>query len=223
MATATAGNAVSMVNSNYEGFGTGLVPKGCNFTLQNRGANFSLDERHPNVIAGGKRPFHTIIPAMATRADGVWACFSISVHFSTKKCEEIEHLFLNQFSSVSYCCLSPGSLHSTLSCMGGFMQPQGHVQLLVGMVAGGLDPQAAVDAPRFCLQDGTSGGLLALEDGVPASVVQSLRAKGHAPLQVLQGHDRAVFGRAQIISKDPVTGALRGGSDGRGDGCAMGY
>jgi len=107
--------------------------------------------------------------------------------------------------------------------MGGFMQPQGHVQLLIGMVAGGLDPQAAIDAPRFCLQDGTSGGLLALEDGVPASVVEALRAKGHAPLQVMKGHDRAVFGRAQIIAKDPVTGALWGGSDGRGDGCAIGY
>ena len=65
---------------------------------------------------------------------------------------------------------------------GQFMQPQGHVQLLVSMVAGGLDPQAAIDAPRFCLEDGTSGGTLCLEDGCP--VVEELRGLGHRPVKV---------------------------------------
>jgi len=203
-----SGNAVSMVNSNYMGFGTGIVPKHCGFTLHNRGHNFSLDSRHPNVLAPNKRPYHTIIPAITTWADG------------------------------------SGDLHATLSNMGGFMQPQGHVQLLVSLLACGLGPQEAVDAPRFCIRDGTAGGALCLEDGFSRSVVGALEVKGHgsvsaaaatagggggagggAPhtIPVLKGHDRALFGRAQIILKDRSTGVLWGASDGRADGCAIGW
>jgi gamma-glutamyltranspeptidase/glutathione hydrolase len=177
------GNACSFINSNYMGFGTGIIPSGWGFSLQNRGHNFSLDPDHPNALAPGKRPYHTIIPAMATRSgeDSLYACFGV---------------------------------------MGGFMQPQGHVQVISGLVDDGLDPQAALDQPRFCIQDGTAGGRVALETGISAQVLDQLREMGH-PLYPVSGQERALFGRGQIILRDSLTGALQGGSDPRADGCAM--
>mmetsp|Transcript_43760 Transcript_43760/g.133168 ORF Transcript_43760/g.133168 Transcript_43760/m.133168 type:complete len:594 (-) Transcript_43760:73-1854(-) len=182
----STGNAVSFVNSNFMGFGTGIVPDGTGFSLQNRGAGFSLDPTHPNALEPRKRPFHTIIPGMITHGDG-------------------------------------DDLYATMSNMGGFMQPQGHLQLTVALVAAGLDPQEAVDLPRFCVADGTQNGTVLIEDGVAEEVVQNLEGKGHNMKAGVAGHDRSIFGRAQIIKRDRDTGVLWAGSDGRSDGCAMGY
>lgn len=177
------GSACSFINSNYMGFGTGIVPEGWGFSLQNRGHNFSLDREHPNVLSPGKRPYHTIIPALATHAEGdeLFACFGV---------------------------------------MGGFMQPQGHMQVVIGLVEDGLDPQEALDRPRFCLLGGEARGQVALETGIPRETVESLVGKGHEAVSV-GGYDRAIFGRGQIILRERESGVLIGGSDPRADGCAM--
>jgi gamma-glutamyltranspeptidase / glutathione hydrolase len=183
------GNACSFINSNYMGFGTGLVPEGrqgsWGFTLQNRGHNFSLDPRHPNALAPGKRPYHTIIPGMITRE-------------------------------------ADGSLYAPFGVMGGFMQPQGHMQVVVAMLDDGLDPQAALDRPRFCIEPAAADGTVALERGLPQALVNDLRALGHPLKPDVGGYERALFGRGQIIRRDG-DGILWAGSDPRADGCAMGY
>lgn len=183
------GMAVSFVNSNYMGFGTCIVPQGCGFTLQNRGANFSLQPGHPNELAGGKRPYHTIIPAMM---------------------------------------VENGELYASMTNMGGFMQPQGHVQLFLNQVVFGMDAQTAIDMPRFCLMapDGTADagnhGEIVLEDGMPAATVEGLRRLGHR-VRVVSGHERALLGRATIIRRASDTGTLWAGADGRSDGLAVGF
>jgi gamma-glutamyltranspeptidase/glutathione hydrolase len=177
------GNACSFINSNYYGFGTGIVPQGWGFTLQNRGYGFKLDPEHPNGLAPNKRPYHTIIPAMLTHAEN-------------------------------------GELFASYGVMGGFMQPQGHMQVALNLIADGLDPQAALDQPRFCIEDGTSGGAVALEEGVPAATMDALAAMGHT-VKPTSGMARAIFGRGQVILRDRESGALWGGSDPRADGLAM--
>jgi gamma-glutamyltranspeptidase/glutathione hydrolase len=176
------GNACSFINSNYMGFGTGIVPAGWGFTLQNRGLGFSLDPDHPNGLAPRKRPYHTIIPGMVTRPDG--------------------------------------SLFASFGVMGGFMQPQGQVQVLIGLIDDNLDPQAALDRPRVCLTAAAPGSTVALEEGIPEESLDQLRAMGHS-VEIVRGSARALFGRGQIIQRDPESGVLSGGSDPRADGCAV--
>jgi gamma-glutamyltranspeptidase/glutathione hydrolase len=112
-----------------------------------------------------------------------------------------------------------GSLYACFGVMGGFMQPQGHMQVVCGLVDDGLDPQAALDRPRFCIQDGTQKGKVVLEEDIPSAVVDRLTALGH-PTGVASGLERSLFGRGQIIRRE-ANGVLWAGSDPRADGCAM--
>ena len=180
------GNGCSFINSNYEGFGTAMVPEGCGFTLQNRGAGFVLDEDRPNVYAPGKRPYHTIIPAMITNPDD-------------------------------------DSLHTVYGVMGRFMQPQGHVQVLLNTLVFGLSSQAALDAPRFCIDEYQEpGDLVYIEEGIDPEVVKGLQKLGHK-VEVVSGMGRSVFGKGQVIRTHWDDGQLvySAGSDPRGDGAAV--
>ena len=185
------GNACSFINSLYMGGGTGLVVPGTGVFLQNRAALFSLDPAHPNALEGGKRPYHTIIPAMLTKG---------------------------------------GELYASYGIMGGFMQPQAHLQVLSNLVDGGHNPQQALDMPRFCLNVDAGGGVGAddpggevmIEKGFSFDELARLRAKGHR-LSPISGRARAVFGGGQVIRRDPETGVLIAGSDPRKDGCALGF
>jgi gamma-glutamyltranspeptidase/glutathione hydrolase len=175
------GNAVSFINSLYYGFGSGLVVPGTGICLQNRGACFTLEEGHRNVLAGDKRPYHTIIPAMALREGRLWLSFGV---------------------------------------MGGFMQPQGHVQVLVNLVDYGLDAQTALDAPRFRV-DERGGSRVSVETGLPAETQRTLAAMGH-DIQTEPAF-WPEFGGGQVIAVNADTGVLEGGSDPRKDGCAVGF
>lgn len=175
------GNACSFINSNYMGFGTGIVPRGWGFSLQNRGHGFSLDPEQPNCLQPGKRPYHTIVPGMAT-------------------CEQDQ------------------ALYAAFGVMGGFMQPQGHVQVISAMLDEGLDPQAALERPRFCI-DVEKEDLVQLEQSLPVEACSAIQSFGHST-RMVNGMERVIFGRGQIIRRDPVTGIHCAGSDPRADGCA---
>nr|CAB3248963.1 gamma-glutamyltranspeptidase 3-like [Phallusia mammillata] len=190
----TDGNFCSFINSNYMGFGTGIVPKGCGFSLQNRGRNFTLELGHPNALEPCKRPYHTIIPAMLTDA-------------------------------------STGEAVMSYGVMGGFMQPQGHVQVLLNMLEYGMNPQQALDAPRLLVGSGHLGavGKVNLETGISKEVIEALKRLGHDVNGPVTGFKRALYGRGQIIAnrqfwKDDATplNCLWAGSDIRADGKAMG-
>jgi gamma-glutamyltranspeptidase/glutathione hydrolase len=179
VATADAsGMMVSFIQSNYEGFGSGVVVPDTGISLHNRGYGFSLDPTHPNVVAPRKRPFHTIIPGFVTRAGKPLMSFGI---------------------------------------MGGPMQAQGHLQLLLRTLIYRQNPQAASDAPRWRL---VSGRKVAIETGCELSVVEQLQAMGHEiqrePPEASWG-----FGGAQLICR--VDGGYVAGSDHRKDGHAAGF
>lgn len=179
LATAdSAGNMVSWIQSLYMGFGSGLTAGTTGVQLQNRGANFSLEPGHPNELAPGKRPYHTIIPGFITRDGQAWSSFGV---------------------------------------MGGFMQPQGHLQVGVNLIDYEMDPQTALDAPRFRWIEGLAFGL---EPQINAVVQDSLRARGH----IIHTHfSPGSYGGGQVIVRQPDTGVYIAGSEPRNDGAAVGF
>ena len=168
------GMMVSLIQSNYHGFGSGIVVPGTGIALHNRGLGFTLEADHPNEYAPGKRPFHTIIPAFLTRNGRPVGPFGV---------------------------------------MGAPMQPQGHMQVVIGTLDHGLNPQAVLDAPRWRVLDGLDA---VIEPGAGPEIFRGLQERGHRlippdPAETYQ------FGRGQIIwcLEDGVYAA---GSDPRADG-----
>jgi gamma-glutamyltranspeptidase/glutathione hydrolase len=181
-------NCVSLIQSNYFGFGSGMVPAELGFALQNRGTLFALDPSHANRLEPHKRPFHTIIPALVTRGGKPWFVFGV---------------------------------------MGGDMQPQGQIEVLVNLIDFGMNVQEAGEAPRIehlgsptptGRPGSRSGGSVAAEEGVPEEVLRELARRGHSIKTV-----KTNGGGYQGILIDPRTNVLHGGSEPRKDGCAVGY
>jgi gamma-glutamyltranspeptidase/glutathione hydrolase len=168
-------NAVSFINSVFDSFGSGLVCPETGVLFHNRGKSFSLDPAHPNVIAPGKRPMHTIIPALAFEGGRPTIAFGV---------------------------------------MGGHYQPVGHAHVVTNLVDFGLDPQAALDAPRAFAQDDE----LRLERGIARATAEALARLGHRVVPAGKP-----LGGGQIIVIDHARGVLLGGSDPRKDGLALGY
>ena len=167
-------NAVSLIQSLYEHFGSGVLAGETGVVLQNRGACFVETEEHPNRLAPAKRPFHTIIPGLLLR---------------------------------------DGALLGPFGVMGGAMQAQGHVQLVHALVDRGLDPQRALDEPRFRVDEGKQ---VALEAGLWTHAPE-LRALGHE-LELVESERGFGVGQCVLVEGE----ALVGGSDGRGDGHVSG-
>lgn len=169
-------NVVSFIESLFEPFGSGVTVGDTGIILQNRGSLFSLDPAHANCLKPGKRPYHTIIPAM---------------------------VFQNEKPYMSF------------GMVGGFMQPQGHLQLLCNLIDHKMSVQQAIDMPRFRFFEGNR---VALEESISQETREGLRTRGH---ELIAGDGN--FGGAQAIIIDPKGDVLLGGSDLRQDGCAQGY
>ncbi|HEV7373065.1 gamma-glutamyltransferase family protein, partial [Arenibaculum sp.] len=131
------GMMVSYIQSNYNGFGSGVVVPGTGISLQNRGAGFTLEPGYPNRVGPAKRPFHTIIPGFLMR---------------------------------------DGEPLMSFGLMGGPMQAQGHLQMVLRTQAWGQNPQTASDAPRWRVVKGRE---VAVEATMDAAAVAGLRARGH--------------------------------------------
>jgi len=178
LATAdAAGNMVSFIQSNYRGFGSGVVVPGTGIGLHNRGESFSLQAGHPNCVAPGKQPMHTIIPGFVTRGGQPLMAFGV---------------------------------------MGGSMQAQGHLQVMMRLASFHQNPQAMSDAPRFRVENGP---VVHIEAHTSPAVVRELQARGHH-VQVAPA-DSLEFGSAQLIQR--IKNGYIAASDSRRDGQAVGF
>lgn len=174
-----SGMMVSFIQSNYAGFGSGVVVPSVGVSLQNRGAGFNTTPGHPNCVAGGKRPFHTIIPGFA---------------------------------------MQDGAPLMAFGMMGGPIQAQGHVQLLLRTQLWEQDVQTAADAPRWRMIEGLE---VACEPTMSPDVLEGLRGLGHHI--TVESPDNAFgFGGAQLVHRLPE-GGYAAGSDPRKDGQAAGF
>jgi gamma-glutamyltranspeptidase/glutathione hydrolase len=148
------GNMVSFIQSNYMGFGSGIVIDGTGISMQNRGHTFSLDENHHNALMPRKKTYHTIIPGFMMKNNYPIGPFGV---------------------------------------MGGFMQPQGHLQVIMNLVDFGMNPQESLDAPRFRWDEGLR---VSVEDTMPEFIISKLEERGH----IVNIEERgSSFGRGQII------------------------
>ncbi|MEF2071190.1 gamma-glutamyltransferase family protein [Consotaella aegiceratis] len=173
-----SGMMVSYIQSNYSGFGSGVVVPGTGIALQNRGYGFTLEAGHPNQVGPSKRPFHTIIPGFVTKGDEPLMAFGL---------------------------------------MGGPMQAQGHVQMVLRTQAHAQDPQTAADAPRWRVIHGRE---VAIEPAFGDATLSALADLGHAVK--LEAPDASFgFGGAQLIHR--IEGGYVAGSDPRKDGQAAGF
>lgn len=178
LATADAeGNMVSYIQSNYMGFGSGLVVPDTGIALHNRGCNFSLDPNHDNCLEPGKKPYHTIIPGFITQNGRAVGPFGV---------------------------------------MGGFVQPQGHLQMVMNTIDFKLNPQASLDAPRW---QWTSGKTIQVENQFSEAIAEALVRRGH-DIQRTVGN--MSMGRGQIIWRD-AHGVLSGGTEPRTDGAVAAW
>jgi len=150
------GNMVSFIQSNYNGFGSGIVVPGTGISLQNRGCGFSLDEASENCLGPGKKSFHTIIPGFLTK---------------------------------------DGEAVGPFGVMGAFMQPQGHVQVMMNLIDFHLNPQEALDAPRW---QWIGEKRIQLEPSFPKETAEELRRKGH---EIEYAKNSLTFGRGEMILK----------------------
>lgn len=171
------GNMVSMIQSNYMGFGSGLVIPETGIALHNRGHNFTLDINHDNALAPNKKPYHTIIPGFLTKDNTAVGPFGV---------------------------------------MGGFMQPQGHVQVIMNTIDFHMNPQDALDAYRW---QWVGGKKIEVEPCFPNYLALQLVAKGH---DIVPQVDTLSMGRGQIIWRDEE-GTLCGGTEPRTDGTIAGW
>ncbi len=175
LCTADPDLMVSFIQSNYEGFGSGILIPETEISLQCRAAGFTLQEGHPNQVAPQKLPFHTIIPGFLTKDNQPLGPFGV---------------------------------------MGAPMQPQGHLQMVVNLSDYQMNPQAALDAPRWRFLEGNK---ILLEKGVSSEIIAGLRKRGHNQ----EIASEIMFGKGQMILRH--NGVLVAASESRSDGLALAY